>query len=247
MHVRIVQAHPDPASFNAAMSRAAADALGGLGHTVSVQDLYASRFDPVEKAEHYGNRLDARSFAPLAEQRHAWQTGAVPAQIGAEIAELERADLLILQFPLWWHGPPAILKGWFDRVFVNSGLYTSRMRYDTGYFRERRAMVSVTTGAPESAFGAGARGGNFETMLWPIHYSLHYLGFEVLPPFQVCGVQGHGYAYEDQGMQEQRLRAALGDWAGHVTRAPELPTLPFPGWDDWDADGQPIRRAEPIP
>jgi NAD(P)H dehydrogenase (quinone) len=242
MHVRIIQAHPDPSSFNAAMSSAASKALARDGHTVSLQDLYASGFDPVEKGAHYRDRLDSGAFSPLAEQRHAWQSGSVPVDVLAEIAELERADLLVLQFPLWWHGPPAMLKGWFDRVFLSGGLYTSRMRYDAGHFRGRRAVLSVTTGAPESAFGPGARGGDFATMLWPLHYSLHYLGFAVLPPFTACGVQGHGYSYEDEDTQKQRLRSVLEAWGAHVAGTDALPALPFPGWQDWDASGQPKSR-----
>lgn len=240
MHVRIIRAHPDPGSFNAAMSSAASTALARDGHTVSLQDLYASGFDPVEKGAHYANRLDPDAFSPLAEQRHAWQSGSVPADVLAEIAELERTEFLVLQFPLWWHGPPAMLKGWFDRVFLSGGLYTSRMRYDAGYFRGRRAMLSVTTGAPESAFGPGARGGDFATMLWPLHYSLHYLGFTVLPPFTACGVQGHGYSYEDESTQKQRLRCVLAAWGAHVASTDALPALAFPGWQDWDAAGLPL-------
>src|SRR6056297_3040885 len=53
---------------------------------------------------------------------------------------------VILQFPLWWHGPPAILKGWFDRTFPSGGVYTSRMRYDDGFFKGKQAVLSVTAG-----------------------------------------------------------------------------------------------------
>jgi NAD(P)H dehydrogenase (quinone) len=104
-----------------------------------------------------------------------------------------------------------MLKGWMDRVFVSGGLYTSRMRYDAGYFRGRRAQVSITTGAPKAAFGPGSRGGDFDTMLWPIHYSLHYMGFSVLPPFISYGVQGHGYSYENKSSLQDRLKRNLSD------------------------------------
>lgn len=89
---------------------------------------------------------------------------------------------------------------------MSGGLYTSRMRYDTGYFRGKRAMVSITTGAPEQAFGPGSRGGDFDVMLWPVQYSLHYMGFTVLPPFISYGVQGHGYSYEGKGSLKHGLR-----------------------------------------
>lgn len=238
MHVRLIQAHPEPNSFNGALSRRAVSALEQAGHVVSFQDLVASGFDPVERGGHYPGRTDNTAFAPLAEQRHAWRTGTLPADVCEEINALEKADLLLLQFPLWWHGPPAILKGWFDRVFLSGGLYTSRMRYDTGYFRGKRALVSVTTGAPEAAFGPGARGGDFDTMLWPVHYSLHYLGFEVLPPFISYGVQGHGYSYESEKSLQERLEKQLATWAGYVTGLDTLAPLDFPGWQDWTQDGR---------
>lgn len=167
MHVLIVLAHPDIRSFNGQLAVAARTALESAGHFVTVSDLYAEKFDPVEDGRHYGDRLDTRRFSALAEQRHASEHGSLPRDVHLEIEKLEAADLVILQFPLWWHGPPAILKGWFDRVFVSGHLYTSRMRYDTGYFCGKQAIVSVTTGAPDSAFGPGARGGEMEVMNRP--------------------------------------------------------------------------------
>jgi len=240
MQFHIVHAHPEPKSFNAALTERARTDLPLRGHKVTVSDLYATSFDPVERGAHYTPRLDAQIFSPLAEQRHAFGAGAVPCDISREITALERADTLILQFPLWWHGPPAIMKGWFDRVFLSGGIYTSRKRYDTGHFRGRRAVVSVTSGAPEAAFGPDARGGDPAAMLWPIQYSLHYLGFTVLPPFWTFGVQGHGYAYEDEGKAARRLKQRLIDWSDRLNALGTDEPLAFPGWDDWDAEGRAI-------
>lgn len=64
---------------------------------------------------------DGDYFSTLDEQRHAVESGALPADVQHEIARLMRADLVILQFPLWWHAQPAMLKGWFDRVFAYGG------------------------------------------------------------------------------------------------------------------------------
>lgn len=242
MHFHIIHAHPEPKSFNGALTEQARAVLPAKGHRVTVSDLYAAGFDPVEHGAHYPRRLDAETFSPLAEQRHAFGTGAVPCDVSHEIAALERADTLVLQFPLWWHGPPAILKGWFDRVFLSGGLYTSRKRYDTGHFKGRRALVSVTSGAPEAAFGPGSRGGDPAVMLWPIHYSLHYLGFAVLPPFWSFGVQGHGYAYEDEGKAAQRLKQRLTDWSDRLNALGTDEPLAFPGWRDWDAEGRATGR-----
>ncbi|WP_331498093.1 NAD(P)H-dependent oxidoreductase [Paracoccus sediminilitoris] len=80
------------------------------------------------------------------------------------------------------------------QIAVSGGLYTSRMRYGAGYFMGNRAIVFVTTDAPRAAFGPGSRGGNFDTMLWPLQYSMHCMGFSVLPPFIFYGVQGYPYS-----------------------------------------------------
>lgn len=243
MHAHIVHTHPEQGSYNGALTKTAHQSLLDNGYSVTVTDLYRSNFDPVERGSHYSNRVDTETFAALNEQRHAYKSETLPSEVRSEIGSLERADLVILQFPLWWHGPPAILKGWFDRVFVNGGLYTSRMRYDAGYFKGRRALVSVTTGAPRKMFGPGSRGGEFDTMLWPIQYSLHYMGFTVLPPFISYGVQGHGYSYEDEDSLRNRLKRNLSEWRSHLSVLDDAEPIWFPGWDDWGEDGQATRSG----
>lgn len=238
MNVLIVLAHPNPHSFNASMTRRAVESLEACGASVLVSDLYAQGFDPVEDARHYPDPLDAGAFSPLAEQRHAYEAGQIPTDVAREIERLEWSDLVILQFPLWWHAQPAILKGWYDRVFLSGGLYTSRMRYDAGYFRGRRAVCSVTSGAPAAAFGPGGRGGDIETLLWPIQYSLHYMGFSVLPPMLSFGVQGPGYSYQSEDDLARHLQERLDSWGARVPRLLREAPLRFPGWDDWDKEGR---------
>ncbi|MPZ12112.1 MAG: flavodoxin family protein [Kiloniellaceae bacterium] len=238
MHALIVHSHPEPRSFNATLKDIAVFTLRRLGHRVVVSDLYTEGFDPVEAPRHYQARSDCLRFSALAEQRHASRHGSLPADVRREIARLERADLVILQFPLWWHAQPAMLKGWFDRVFVNGGLYSSTMRYDRGYFHGKRALLSVTSGAPTEAFGPGGRGGDIELLLWPIHYSLQYMGFTVLPPFLAHGVQGHGYAYQDDDRFAEQLEATKTDWAQRLESLDSAQPIAFPAWDDWDEAGR---------
>ena len=238
MHALIVHCHPEPASFNGALADAARTTLRELGFSVNISDLYRQGFDPCESAEHYANRDNAAVFSPLAEQRHAFETGTLPEDVQREIARLERADLVVFQFPIWWHGQPAMLKGWFDRVFVNGGLYSCAMRYDRGHFRGRKAVCSVTTGAPEAAFGPCSRGGDIEQILWSTHYSLHYMGFLVLPPFVAFGIQGRGYEYEDHDSNDCRLARCREAWKERLQRLDRDIPLRFQGWDDWDATGR---------
>lgn len=112
MRVHIIHAHPEPSSYNGALTKAATAALLAGGSTVTISNLYQSHFDPVERPEHYVDRAETETFAALNEQRHAWNNGSLPEPVKAEINDLEGADLLIFQFPLWWHSPPAIVKGY---------------------------------------------------------------------------------------------------------------------------------------
>jgi len=114
------------------------------------------------------------------------------------------------------------------------------MRYDTGYFSGRRVLASVTTGAPQSAFGPGSRGGNFDTMLWSLHYSMHYMGFSVLTPFISYGVQGHGYNYDDENNLKDRLKRNLEEWQVHLSNLHNDEPLSFPSWADWNDEGSAV-------
>lgn len=239
MHALIVHCHPEPRSFNAALRDIARESLQRQGWSVDVSDLYAEGFDPVEGPARYADRADPELFAPLVEQRHAWTSGTLPADVAREVERLERAELLLLQFPFWWHGLPAMLKGWFDRVFVSGGLYTSTMRYDRGHFRGRRALCSITSGAPAEVFGPHSRGGDLERMLYPIQYSLYYMGYSVLPAFHADGIPGHGYGAGD----DARLQRHRNDWALRLESLDAVEPIAFPGWDDWDESGRALAAA----
>lgn len=244
MHVLIVLCHPEPNSFNGALKDLAVETFNRLGHTVEVADLHGDGFDPVERAGHYTRREDTERFNAMNEQRHASLANCLPGDIEREIERIERADLMVLQFPLWWHAQPAMLKGWFDRVFVNGGLYTSKMRYDRGYFRGKRAICSVTAGAPEAAFKGNGRGGNIDTMMWPIHYSLYYIGFTVLTPFVSYGINDHtGYTRKQGDCFERHIEERMATWKRTLETLDDADEVSFPGWDDWDEFGHQTGHA----
>lgn len=238
MNILIVLAHPERQSFNGGLVDIAVKQLGDAGHSVEVDDLYADQFDPVERTELYPHKaVDEDYFYPLNEQRAHYEQNTLAQDVQRELARLEWADLVIFQFPLWWHAQPAILKGWFDRVLVYGGRYTSRMRYDHGYYRGKRAMLSVTTGSPEKAFQPFGRAGNMVHWLWPIHSSLYYVGFEVLAPQVSYGIQGGGIRYQEETEIIGHLEACKGAWASRVVSLDAESPIPFTGWNDWDADG----------
>ncbi len=98
MRVSVILGHPSDKSFNHAIAAAACDALKACGHQVFFHDLYAERFDPV---------------LPAAERS---KTVALPPLVQLHCDEIRRAEGLVLVHPNWWGEPPAILKGWVDRV-----------------------------------------------------------------------------------------------------------------------------------
>ncbi|MDZ7802163.1 MAG: NAD(P)H-dependent oxidoreductase [Trueperaceae bacterium] len=98
MNISLLLAHPNPESFNHALAEAAAAALRGAGHEVAFHDLQAEGFDPVMTAREV---REHRSDDPLVE-RHC--------------DELRHAGGLVVVHPVWFDQPPAILKGWIDRV-----------------------------------------------------------------------------------------------------------------------------------
>jgi NAD(P)H dehydrogenase (quinone) len=184
MHVLIVHAHPEPQSFNGALTERAVDTFTETGHTVEVSDLYPMNFKAVADADDYATREDADYLRIDREQTWAHQHDSVSTDVLAEQAKIARADLLILQYPMWWFSMPAILMGWADRVFARGFAYLPGRKYDTGLLAGKLAMVSVTTGTSSDTYMPDGIDGALLDILWPVHNGLlRYSGFDVLPPF----------------------------------------------------------------
>jgi len=188
MNVLIVYAHPEPTSFSAALAERAVDALGRAGHVVTVSDLYKQNFNPVAGRHDFSTVADPKRFHYQSEQALAASSGAFAPEIAREQERVAAADLLILQFPLWWGGPPAILKGWFERVLAYGFAYVDGRRFDTGVFKGRRALLSVTTGGTTARFGPDGVYGEVEKVLWSAQrLTLEYMGYSVEEPFVAYG------------------------------------------------------------
>ena len=99
MKILIILAHPDAKSFNHAIARAIRDDLLDAGHDITWHDLYEEGFDPLLPVE----EIPA--------------SGKVHPEIVAHCQALSAADGILIVHPNWWGQPPAILKGWLDRVF----------------------------------------------------------------------------------------------------------------------------------
>ncbi len=243
MRAHIVLAHPEPRSFNAHLAEQARIALLARGWQVTLSDLYALDFDPAEKAAHYTEPVDAARFDAQTEQRHASDSGTLPQVVRDEIDRLDRADLVILQYPMWWHLPPAMLKGWLDRVLVYGEVYQSKKRFENGRFVSKRALQSLTVATSAETYAYNGRSADIDLLLWPVNFTLAYVGFEVLRPFVGYGVES-GLRYSDDSVVEARLKGIVGDLEARLQSIENESPLPFNRMSDWGADGR-IKAGAP--
>ncbi len=136
MIVSVILAHPDKGSFNHAIAETAAAALKDAGHQVLFHDLYGERFDPVLPASEIPKHA---RLGPLI-RRHC--------------EELAQADGIVIVHPNWWGQPPAVMKGWIDRV-IRPGVAYEFKEGDggegvpCGLLRAKAAVVFNTSNTPE--------------------------------------------------------------------------------------------------
>jgi NAD(P)H dehydrogenase (quinone) len=184
MKVFIVSATPEPKSFIASMARASVETMRELGHEVTHSDLYAMNWNPVASAADFGTRKNPDYLTYALEQRTNVAQGTLAPDIQAELDKLMAADLLILNFPIYWFSEPAILKGWIDRVLVSGLCYGGKRIYDQGGLVGKKAFVGLTLGGREYMFGEHGVHGPIEHLLKPIMQgTLGYVGLDVLKPF----------------------------------------------------------------
>ena len=135
MRCLVVTAHPANKSFCQALADTAANTLIEANHECRRVDLYLSQFSPL---------LTPR-------ERASYYIGFDASEVTKQIEDLLWAEAIVLVFPTWWFGPPAILKGWFDRVWAPGVAYDHAA--DLGTIRPRlcrlRKVVAITTlGSP---------------------------------------------------------------------------------------------------
>jgi len=144
MIVSVILAHPNKASFNHAIAKSVLSVLGRNGHRVFFHDLYHECFDPIMT------------------QDEVPRGAALPPAVIDHCTELSSADGIIIIHPNWWGQPPAILKGWVDRIFRPDVAYKflegdKGEGVPVGLLRARAALVfntsNTSAGRELSVFG----------------------------------------------------------------------------------------------
>lgn len=146
MNISVILAHPLPGSFNHAIAEATVAQLLHNRHAVHFHDLYQEGFDPLLPG------MEIPADPPVA----------LPPALAAQCEEIAAADGIVIVHPNWWGQPPAILKGWVDRV-IRPGVAYSFLDGDSGegvpagLLKARTALVFNTSNTPvereTSAFG----------------------------------------------------------------------------------------------
>lgn len=227
MNVLIVFAHPEGRSLSATFRDIAVDELKAQGHEVQVSDLYAMRWKAVVDLEDFPAWTPERRLDPRIASKEAYTSGTLTPDVVAEMKKVEWADAVIFQFPFWWFSMPAILKGWFDRVYAHGyaygvGEYTEKHwgdRYGEGVFAGKRAMLFITTGGWESHYSGRSVNGPMEDLLFSInHGTLYYPGFDVIPPFIV---------YNSQRIEPERFEAVSADLRQRMRELWTIKPIPY--------------------
>lgn len=186
MKVHLVFAHPNLNSYNGLLRNTAIETFRNLGVSVTVSDLYQTKFKAAADADDFTQLNNLDFFDLQAEQQAASLNQTYAADIVREHRFLEEADLIIFQFPLWWYSMPALLKGYVDRVFSMGWAYGGKQA-----LAGKPIMVSITTGAPELAWTPEKRGTIHEIFKHLFIGTFELCGLQNLEPFVVYGAKRH--------------------------------------------------------
>jgi putative NADPH-quinone reductase len=147
MRVHVIHAHPVETSYDRALFKTTIEALAARGHTVDPLNLYDEKFDAVLSRE---ERLIY----------HEVPQNLTPA-VKPYVDRLRAADAIVFVYPVWNYGPPAILKGYFDRIFLPGVTFEMR----GGAASDKGELVRSLTNIRKAAFVTTYGGDRLRTMI----------------------------------------------------------------------------------
>ena len=133
MNVFVIIGHQKIGSYCHAVAKAAVEELEAAGHEVIYHDLYEEKFDPILPHE----EIDTEAELDPVVRQH--------------VDEVSAADGCVVVHPNWWGQPPAILKGWIDRVLRQGSAYEFGPDGVVGLLKNRKALVLTTSNTPRDA------------------------------------------------------------------------------------------------
>lgn len=189
MKYLVIYTHPNPKSFCRALKEAIVEELRKADREVSIRDLYAMKFDPLLKEADFD----------------AIRNGPELPDVKAEQDAIRAADMLVLVYPLWWAGMPAMLKGYIDRVFSEGFAYKITGNDIMGLLKNKKVLLVTTTGAPQEMY---EESGMFKSMGQTIDDGI----------FRFCGMEiiAHKYLNAVPYVTDDDRKKMLEDLRGFV-------------------------------
>ena len=130
MKISVILGHQNPGSFNHAIAGTTLNTLHTLGHEVCYHDLYAENFDPIAVHDEWNN------------------DNLLPEQVKRHSQDIQNSEGIVIIHPNWWGTPPAILKGWLDRVFRAGFAYKFTPNGPIQYFTDKDVQIFTTSNTP---------------------------------------------------------------------------------------------------
>ncbi len=134
----VIYANPNDNSFNHSVLDNITQKYLSLGHQVTLRNLYKMNWNPI---------LTTQDLETI-------HSGQMPADIAHEQELIKQADILTIIYPVWWTGMPAILKGYFDRVFAFGFAYGITDKGIEGLLKGKKALLLSSTGQPKEVYEA---------------------------------------------------------------------------------------------
>ena len=139
MKTLIIVAHPNPASLNKnGILKTVVEELTAKNHEIVVRDLYEMNFNPI---------LSGADFAEF-------QSGKIPSDIKTEQDHISWATNIVLIYPVWWIGRPAIMQGYFDRILAFNFAFTVDQNGARGLLKNEKGLIINTAGTSEFVYDA---------------------------------------------------------------------------------------------
>lgn len=181
MNIFILHYYDDEKTFNHRLFLREKEFFESTGANVACTLLTHNNFNPVSGRENFTECSDKNFFSQKKEERFAAANNTFKPEIEHEIQKLEKCDFLLIQFPLRFFSMPAVLKGYIDKHFALGRIYGGLAIYENGFFKGKRALLSIIADEAQEHFIADGLHGDIQEIINPIHRGiLQYIGFSLL-------------------------------------------------------------------
>ncbi len=230
MKFYIIKAHPEENSFNSSLTKESLKYLKSEGHEVKFNDLYKNSFNPLMSREDFPKKENQPLVQFPNAQLEAYQSDQTSIEIKIEQDNIMWSDIIILQFPLWLYGMPAILKGWCERILSEGFAHrpSENIWFNNSKLNKKKLLLSITTNGRKESFSNKGRHGSLDIILWPIINSFAYSGFNIIKPF---------IAFDVVRSSDDQRKIVIQNLKEYLSKINNLPLVEIHNLDDYKKNG----------